>query len=393
MSQRRPLFYAKAFYFLYFGAWACLAPFLSVYYKGLGFSGSQIGFLASISPLTTLIAASFWSGLADATQHHKRILLTAVAGSAFSILALSLVNMYWLMIPIVACSAFFTAPIIPLIDNSTLALLGDRQDQYGKQRFWGAVGWGLTGPVTGWVVGNFGIRWAFACFLIFAVFLFFSGFGVKVTRSGQTPLFWPELRRLITNRVWILFLLVVFIGGSGLMVIDYFLFIFMTEIKASSALMGISLTVATLSELPVLFFSSQLLRKWGPRGLLIISLSACVLRTFGYSISTQPWQALLLQLLHGLSFSAMWIAGVSFANQIAPEGLGTTALSLFTGTAMGLGGITGAILGGALLDRFGGAGMFRVTSMYVLAGLVLFIAAGKIITPLQQTRPNSTPSE
>ena len=48
--------YPFTFYFLYFAALACLAPFVVLFYQQLGFNGSQIGLLAGMAPLITLVA-------------------------------------------------------------------------------------------------------------------------------------------------------------------------------------------------------------------------------------------------------------------------------------------------------------------------------------------------
>ena len=47
--------YPFTFYFLYFAALACLAPFVVLFYQQLGFSGAQIGLLAGMAPLITLV--------------------------------------------------------------------------------------------------------------------------------------------------------------------------------------------------------------------------------------------------------------------------------------------------------------------------------------------------
>jgi PPP family 3-phenylpropionic acid transporter len=386
MENRRSLLTAKSFYFFYYAGWACLSPFLALYYRQLGFSGGQIGLLTGISPLATMVAASFWGGVADATQRHRAVLLSAVAGAWLAVLALSQAHSFWTLIPIVAAVAFFTAPIIPLIDHSTLALLGEKRDQYGRQRLWGAIGWGAAGPIAGWLVGQFGLLAAFPAYLTLALFTFLAGWRLKVAGTEKAGPFWSGVRGILSDRRWHLFLLVIFISGTGLSIVTNYLFLFMAELHASAALMGLALACATLSEIPVLFFSSWMVRRWGARGVLIISLAAYVLRALGYSAATQPWQAVALQLFHGLSFSAMWVAGVSYANQIAPQGLKATALGLFSSTVMGLGGFAGAMLGGVLLDQFGGAGIFRVSAAAVLAGLLLFVLAGR------ETRPAGSES-
>ncbi|MBE0699857.1 MAG: MFS transporter, partial [Anaerolineaceae bacterium] len=298
-------------------------------------------------------------------------------GTGGMVAVLSFTRSYWLIIPIVIGFSFFNAPIIPLVDTSVLSMLGEHRDQYGKQRMWGAIGWGIAGPIAGWLVGIYGILAAFPAYLILLSMEFVPGYFLHVVKPEQGPPFWSGLRGLLADRRWYVFLLVIFLGGTGLSIVTNYLFLFMSELNATSAMMGVSLAAATLSEIPVLFFSGQMLRRWGPRGVLVLSLAAYVLRALGYSIATQPWQAVALQAFHGLSFSALWVAGVSYANELAPKGLGATAQGIFSSTVMGLGGISGAVLGGVLLDRFGGAGVFRISAAIVFLGLLLFLAAGK----------------
>ena len=69
----RPSLFLRAFYFCYFAAGASLFAFLVLYYEELGLPGPQIGLLAAIPPLTLLVAAPVWGGLADATRQHHRL--------------------------------------------------------------------------------------------------------------------------------------------------------------------------------------------------------------------------------------------------------------------------------------------------------------------------------
>jgi MFS transporter, PPP family, 3-phenylpropionic acid transporter len=378
MDNFQPLRYARVFYFFYYGAWAFLLPFLALYYQSLGFTGSQIGILAGITPLVSLFAATFWSGIADASGKHKQVLLLTIAGTAAAVIALALARNFYLLIPIVAIYALFSAPIMPLVDNTVLNLLGSFRENYGKQRLWGAIGWGLAGPAAGLVVGRLGLIWAFPGFILLAAFSFLAALRLPVTaQQERSAPFWHGMRELLTNRGWLLFLLVVFLSGAGLSMLTSFFFLYLDDLNTSTAWMGLSLTVATISEIPVLFFSGWMVRRWGPRGLMIISLAAYVVRAYGYYFAVAPWQAISLQLLHGLTFSAMWVAGVSFASEIAPKGLGATAQGLFSSTVMGFGGMAGALAGGLLLDRFGAAGMYGWSGSIVLAGLVLFIFASR----------------
>jgi len=376
MAAKQPsLVWSKAFYFCFYAAGAALMPFLVLYYESLGLSGRQIGFLAGISPLVSLVGAPLWGGLADITRRHKLIWTIAIAGAISMALVLSQVTVFLLLIPVVIMYALFAAPIIPLADNAVMALLGDRKNQYGRQRIWGAVGWGVAAPFIGQLIENRGLQWAFWGYagIMFVGLLVVQQIPFRPV-SIQVS-FWRGARTLLSNRAWLLFLLLVFFGGAGQSGIHNYLFLYMNDLGASKMMMGLSLSIATISELPMFFYSDRLLARWSAKGLFIFATIMYVVRALALSYSNMPWMILITQLLHGLTFSAMWVAGVSYANEIAPPGLGATAQGLLSGIFMGISAATGALLGGALYQDFGGAIMYRTMAIAVAVSILIFFVA------------------
>lgn len=67
------LVWPKVFYFCFYAAKATLVPYLVLYFESLGLSGRQIGFLAGITPLVSLVGAPLWGALADISRRHKVI--------------------------------------------------------------------------------------------------------------------------------------------------------------------------------------------------------------------------------------------------------------------------------------------------------------------------------
>jgi len=374
MTANQPsLVWSKAFYFCFYAAAAALLPFLALHYENLGLSGRQIGFLAGISPLVTLAGAPLWGGLADASHRHKTILSVAIAGAISLALVLSRITVFALFIPVVIIYALFASPIIPLADNAVMTLLAEQKDQYGRQRIWGAVGWGLAAPLIGALIETSGLHWAFWGYT--GIMLI----GLLVVQkipfrqvSTQVP-FWRGARTLLSNRSWLLFLFLVLAGGAGQSIIHNFLFLYMNDLGASKTMMGFALTVATLSELPIFFFSGRLLTRWSAKGLFVFATAVYVIRATALSYVAVPWMILVTQLFHGLTFSAMWVAGVSYADEIAPPGLGATAQGLFSGVFMGIATAIGAFLGGVLYQDFGGAIMYRTMSIAVAISMFIFL--------------------
>jgi PPP family 3-phenylpropionic acid transporter len=378
-TSNRPITLLKVFYFLFFAAAAALAPFLALYYEQLGSTGRQIGVLTAIPPIVTMIAASLWSGLADATQQHHRLLILAIIGAMFFALAISFAVSFWLLALLVVMFAFFTAPIIPLVDNAAMETLGERKNQYGKLRLWGAVGWGVSAPFVGLLVEQFSPSWSFYGYIGFMFAGLLLVFGLPIGHAGIGQAFWRGFGALMGNRRWLFFLVIIFIAGIGSSMTHNYLFLYMNQLGASTTVMGLALTVATLSELAVYAFSDKMLDRWGTRKMLAISIIAMIVRMLTYSVIMLPWMVLIIQLLHGLAFSVQWVAGVAYANKIAPPGMGATAQGIFSGVSMGLAAAVGAFIGGWLYESVGPFLMYRWAALGIAAALLLVGLVGRFV--------------
>jgi len=274
-------------------------------------------------------------------------------------------------------NAFSLAPVIPLIDNTVLTMLGERRSLYGQQRLWGAVGWGVVAPVAGWLMDRAGMTAAFGGYVILMCGCLLVVVGLPVGRVNIGGSYWRGVAGLLGNRQWVLFLASIFIGGLVMSIEMSFLFLYMDRLGASKTLMGITLAVSTVSELPVWFFANRLIERLGTRKVLTLSLLACALQGFGYGLMVDPLVALPVQLLHGLAFSASWAAGVAYSGEIAPAGMGATAQGVFSGISFGLRSALGAFLGGMLFDAVGPAAAFRWGGIAALVGAGFFLAASR----------------
>ena len=350
-------------------------PYLTVYYEGLGLTGRQIGILAAIPSLVTFLSAPLFGAVTDITQRHKQILGISILCVAFGVLAISSIQTFTGLLPVVIMYAFFFGPVLPLIDRSVLNVLADRKDQYGKIRLWGAVGWGIAAPIVGVFIEKGGLQWAFYICAFLMVVLFLVSRLTTIQKVQLETSFFKGISALFKNWQVILFFGVILIGGMGLSLVHNYLFLYLANLGASPLMMGLSLSIATVSELFIMYFSDRLLKMWQARGLILFGLLMIVLRLLGYAIAKTPELALVFQLLHGPTFAAIWIAGVAYVAEIAPPGLGNTVQGLFSGTVQGLGSALGALLGGILFRSIGFSAMFMWMGLAVFVGLILFWVA------------------
>jgi PPP family 3-phenylpropionic acid transporter len=378
------MFFPSAYYFLFYGAYSVLLPFLAIFYKSQGLTGGQIGLLLSISPIIAFFGAPLWTGAADASHRHKLAAMLSMLGVVGTCLIIPGIASFGGLLLMISLYAFFGAPTVALVDSAVLAQLGDHKERYGRVRLWGTVGYGVIAPFAGTLIGRLGLQWAFWGYAILMVGGLLLITQIPFRQSRSTGPFWGGMRILFANRPWMLFLVMVFIAGIGNATINNYLFIYMQSLGASNTLMGFALTVSTLSEIPAMFFSDRLLRRFGARGMLIIAMTTIGLRLIGYSLTTQPWVVLVIQLCHGLTFAAIYTAGVHFADQVASPGMKATAQGMFNGTLMGFGAAAGGLLGGILLDSFSPGGMYGFIGILVLVGLIAFLLVERRFFPVTE---------
>ncbi len=367
------MFIPSLYYFLYFGAISVLFPYLALFYKGQGLTGGQIGLLAAISPIISFFSAPLWTGAADASHRHKLVTVVCILGVVIVTFIFPNIASFGGLLLMISIYSLFSAPTGSLVDSAVLALLGDRKERYGRIRLWGTVGYGLVAPFAGELIGRLGIKWAFWGYAILMMGGLLVVLRIPFRQSHSNNSFRSGMRVLIANQPWMLFLVMVFIAGIGMAAISNYLFVYMQSLGASKTLMGFALTISTISEIPALFFSNHLLRRFGARGMLIIAMTTIGLRLAGYSLTTQPWVVLVIQLCHGLTFAAIYTAGVHYADQIAPPGMKATTQGMFTGTYMGFGSAAGGLLGGVLMDHFSLGGMYAVIGTLILVCLIAFL--------------------
>lgn len=378
------------FYFLYFASLAALMPFFVLFYQRLGFSGTQIGLLTGVPPLITLVASPFWTGLADARRWHKFVMGLGIIIVVLVIFLLPFLTSFVAVFITVILFNTFISPVPSLADSATINMLGEERAMYGKIRLGGTIGWGLFAPIAGALVQNYGLRTAFWTFcVIMLINLFVSqrfshgSHEVGTTNNGG-------IRVLLTNRRWIFFLFLAFLGGMGSMSAASYLFPYMAELGANESTMGLALTITTLTEMPIFFLGHRLMRKLGSYNLLLLALVLMGIRALLYAAVSTPLMVLFVQFLGGTMFPAMWLAGVSYADENAPAGLKSTAQGLFGATTFGVGAAVSGFIAGPLLASIGGRGMFLVFGIIILVGVGISEALRRLF-PGKNDLPQSVP--
>ena len=376
------------FNFLLFAATASVSPFIVLYYQGLGFTGTQIGLLTGLTPLITFFSAPLWTGLADATRQHRLMMSLAILAGVITLFVFPLLNSFVPVLLIAILLNIFVAPVTPFADSATMFMLADEKEMYGRIRLGGTIGYGLAAPIAGVLVQNYGLKFAFwGCATLFLLGFIVSQKLVYSQLKADDPAR-GRVRTLLTNPRWLLFLMMAFAGGSALAVLNNYFFPYMKELGANESTMGFALTVGTISEIPVLFFGNRLIKRLRSYGLFTLSMVVTGLRMLLLAASVTPGLVLFLQLLNGLTFPAMLMAGVSYTDENAPAGMSTTAQGLFSAMVFGFGMAVGGLIGGPLLENVGGRGLYLVFGVAVLATVAIVTLIQRRLPAEQKPSPH-----
>ncbi|XP_006815216.2 major facilitator superfamily domain-containing protein 6-like [Saccoglossus kowalevskii] len=257
---------------------------------------------------------------------------------------------FWFCLVILQLEAVFACSVQPLIDMIVYEHLGDKHGDYGKQRVWGAIGRGCFALMSGIFVDAFSNNFSSTsyknydpAFVLFAVLVAVT---VVITSIIDVPAI--NKPQKMFNNICDLFRQTEVVAsftaftvfGIGVGTIQTTFFWFLEEAGAPNSLMGISLLVTCISELPFFFYSGNIIDYLGYRGVIYFVFLSNIIRYLAYScISNHVWYVLPLEVVHGVVYGAMYATMTSYASIISPPGMSATAQSMVQACFKGLGKI------------------------------------------------------
>ena len=356
--------------------------------------------------------------LSDKVFGPKKVMLLAVAAVGLLRTAYAIVPHISTPFPVLMvlcyCAEAFACASFPLLDVQVLALLGpEKRLSWGKTRLWGAVGWGIFAWVFGGLydstgLGTMWVLYPLTMAVTFASVARMPAVDTKVNREASAPTNTdaasagdsgsgsssrdvemasatveakvPEsscgkLQRLLSQPAVLLFVGVVTTMGCLMGIISNFLFLRLDQLDAPNWLIGASLTVTCIAEVPLLHYSGDLIKRFGVMCVLAAALVCYGLRLQWYAHMTNPYWVLPVELLHGVTYGAGWAAGTCYAAEIAPAGLEGTMQGLLSSAHWGVGAALGSVVGGILYEELGAVHMFNVAGVVALFGLGLCAVA------------------
>ncbi len=382
----------------FFGAFAAMMGYASVFLLNKGFNNSTIGILLS---LISVISVFLQPAIATFADQHKEIeirkiitsiLIIAIIGSALLIVVPS--NQV-LIFALVTITFTLVTSISPLMN--TLAFVFEKYGikiNYGLARGLGSVSYAIVALVLGYVVEWFNADILPIFYVVFTALLFIIVNGFVVPKDAQVVVEEQEqeeteqnslslLQFAIKYKKFVAFLLgFVCVYFAHTIINNYFIQI-ITPIGGTESDMGIAVFLAAMLELPTMAFYNKMSKKINGGTLIKISIVLFLVKHVLTYVATSMVMIYIAQVFQMGAYALFVPASVDYVNnKIAKQDI-VKGQSFLT-TSNTLAGIFANLVGGVLLDAIG-------VSQVLLIGVILTVIGAVIVilTTEQMTTTNA----
>jgi PPP family 3-phenylpropionic acid transporter len=367
------------FFFVYYSANGVLVPYLSAYFRELGFSGQEIGLVASMSPIATILIPPVWGFLADRTQRPTLLLKVACFGAVASFAPLWSVHQLAAILVAMAVFAVFQSPISALGDTVAVAEARRLETDYARLRLWGSVGFIVASYIFG-AYRAFGgpLRDTVPATLILLSAAALASLLVRrpTERLRMAPPSLADARKLAAHPAFLAFLLAGMLHWASASSYYLFFTLHLKQLGISPSYVGLGFALGVSAEVAMMFFFRDVIRRVPLFALLALAFCCGSVRWYLVSFVDYGPALAAIQMFHGLTFGAFYVGSIEHLDRTAPEGLRATARALFSSVVLGLGGLLGNNLSGWMYDLGGGQLAFRTSAcVELLAPVALFLAA------------------
>ncbi|MGA9521614.1 MAG: MFS transporter [Myxococcaceae bacterium] len=360
------------FYVLYFASTGIILPFLPAYFKSAGLSGAQIGILLALQPTFSMFAPPLWGWIADRFGRPDRVLSVIASGAALGFLPLAFARSFPAFLVAMAGYAFFASSITTLLDSMALHRVSLVGGTYARIRMFGSMGFVVSTTAFGLAVAQVDRRAVLVPLALISAYALWS-FGIRA-RSAKVPPQHPlAALGLLRYRDLALMLAASALHWIACAPYHAVFGIHVLAIGLEPWVVGVSAGLGVGAEIAAMYFFPRLAKVMAPRHILVASFAISALRWLGMSLVTSAPALLALSLLHGFSFGAFYIAGVTYVARRVPDAMRASGQALMVSVTYGVGGLIGYLGAGSGYEWLGGFRLFGVAAAVELLPMLLIL--------------------
>ncbi|KAH8377088.1 hypothetical protein KR093_003402 [Drosophila rubida] len=275
---------------------------------------------------------------------------------------------------------------VTIMDPIALTMIEKFGGDFGRERLFSSIGMAIFSPITGIMIDyssrGLGYTDYSAAFYTYDVLLVISTMSVLMMPLGEklpADNVFRDLWNLLKMPHVIAFIIFLFVLGNFWGFIESFLFLYLKELGAPNYLLGITITVGTVSSIPFLYGAEKITRIFGHVNLIIIAFFSHAGRLVGYSFIENAWWCFPFEAMESLSCHLMWVAAATYCSILAPKSLLATLIGVLGMAHFSLGNLlllagrgSGSFTGGLLIGQFGTRDAFRYMGLLAVVGGIAY---------------------
>ncbi len=368
-----PYWRLSGFYFLFFLTIGAYMPYWSLYLKSINISAEGIGILSAIVVVTKIFSSLIWGWVVDHTGKRMQVIRYT---SLLSMLSFSLVLFYqdfWSLFFILFLFSIFWSAALPQIEATTLSHLGEASDSYTVVRIWGSISFIICVLALGKYFDLQPID-RLLPILIITMFLVWvhSLFVPEIPanhdgHSGQT------FMKILMKPSVISLLAVCFLVQAGHGPYYTFFSIYLEEHHYSNSFIGTAWALGVLAEVIVYVFIHKVIRQFGLRRLMILTLILATIRWLLIAWFVENVFILLLaQCLHAATFGIYHAVAIQYIHREFKGIHQGRGQALYSSVSFGAGLALGSLVSGYLWESVGSSQTYLFAAL--LSGIGIIIA-------------------
>jgi len=358
---------------------AVIAPYLSIMIRDLGYSPLWVGILLGIYEGTAIIGPLLCGYWADKSGNYRSAL--AVSCVLPALVAFPLVRLVNPAVSAVllALLAFGLRSIGSLLDAVTTIQIG-KSGNYGRVRVWSSISFILVTLFLQWTpflkphsAGNISFWIILTSVASVAPILLLPGAFLRSSTERDAA----EAGRGKTIPIISVYVMggfgMIFLSRIGMTAVYTYFPLYMTEVLRWDAV-GVMFAVATASEVPFMFISRALIRRFGSLPLLALAAMGICARMLILAFLPFKPCIVISQMLHSLCFGIYHPAAVEFISGIFPAKRRGTGMAVYLIIGSGLPALISNMAGGAVVEAAGYRHLFALYAAVAGAAVLIYRA-------------------
>lgn len=365
------------FYFAYFCHLGAFVAYFSLWLEARGYAPAEIAAVLALPQLVRIVAPAAWGWVADlwgARFPGGRPGLVALSSllAALGLALLMQADSLQAVTALVAVTALFTSGILPLVDATTLSVLGARTERYGPVRLWGSVGFIASVLAVGALLDRQPVAVLLPIVAALMALAALSALALPQVRTAPAEPGAPSLTRVLREPRVRALLAACFCMSVAHGALYVFYSIYLVDAGYSKSAVGMLWTLGVVAEIALFLGLPLLFRNFTLRALLLASFVAAAVRfvAIGWGVGSLALLA-AAQLLHALTFGAFHCAAVAAVHRLFSGALAVRGQALYASLSYGLGGAAGMLLAGWSWGAMGPELTFTLCGGFAVAGAVL----------------------